>query len=298
MLLKEKIAQYPFSNSELSIIQFILENPFELNEYTIKELAEKTYSSPSTFIRISHKLGYSGWNEFKDAYLEECKYLETHFKDVDANYPFKQNDTIMSIASKIAKLEQESIEDTLSLITHDDLQHALSIIRKSNLIHIFAVSNNIMLAEQFQHQMSRIQKDVVIHSLQSELVFNALLARKDSCAIILSYSGETDILIKCIKALQSNHIPTIAFTSIGENTIASQCDCILRICTREKLYSKIANYTVNTSISYLLDVIYSCIFAEHYEKNLKLKVESSKMIESGRFSEMNILKEDDNQFLY
>ncbi|TQB28912.1 MurR/RpiR family transcriptional regulator, partial [Enterococcus faecium] len=38
--------------------------------------------------------------------------------------------------------------------------------------------------------------------------------------------------------------------------------------TRERLYSKISNFTINTSICYLLDVLYSCIFAEEYQKNL------------------------------
>jgi hypothetical protein len=54
--------------------------------------------------------------------LKEEEYLQKHFSEINANLPFQRNDTILSIASKIAALEKESIDDTLSLITHDDLQ--------------------------------------------------------------------------------------------------------------------------------------------------------------------------------
>lgn len=60
-------------------------------------------------------------------------------------YLFTKVDNIMTIASKIATLKQEAIEDTLSLITHDDLQHAIRIIQKSSAIHLFAVSNNLLI---------------------------------------------------------------------------------------------------------------------------------------------------------
>ena len=45
-------------------------------------------------------------------------------------------------------------------------------------------------------------------------------------------------------------------------------DCVLPICTREKQYSKIATFTTDSSIAYVLDVLYSCLFALDYEKNL------------------------------
>ena len=198
----------------------------------------------------------------------------------------------MSIAGKIAALEKESIEDTLSLITHDDLQKAIQIMRKANCIHLFAVSNNLLITQEFKHNMSRIQKDVRIHGLQNEIFFDAILAQSDSCAIIVSYSGETYVLDKIANTLNNKNIPIIVITSIGDNTLSRKADCTLRICTREKLYSKIATFSTDRAITYLLDVLYSCMFALDYDYNLNLKIETSKTIENGRFSTLDILKED------
>ena len=292
MLLREKMENCTFSNSERVVLNYILDKGTHIQNMTIKEISEETFTVPSTLIRIAKKLNYNGWNSLKEDFLKECEYLEHHFVDIDANLPFKNNDTIMSIAGKIAALEKESIEDTLSLITHDDLQKAIQIMRKANCIHLFAVSNNLLITQEFKHNMSRIQKDVRIHGLQNEITFDAILAQSDSCAIIVSYSGETYVLDKIANTLNNKNIPIIVITSIGDNTLSRKADCTLRICTREKLYSKIATFSTDRAITYLLDVLYSCMFALNYDYNLNLKIETSKTIENGRFSTLDILKED------
>ncbi|MFZ2847230.1 MAG: MurR/RpiR family transcriptional regulator, partial [Trichococcus flocculiformis] len=240
------------------------------------------------------KMNFSGWSDLKEAFLKEEEYLQKHFSEINANLPFQRNDTILSIASKIAALEKESIDDTLSLITHDDLQKAIQIIRKSSYTSLFAVSNNLLITQEFQHNMARIKKRVDICSLQGETIFKAHLADPSSCAIIVSYSGETSILNETIQYLKANKIPIIAITNIGDNTTARLADCVLRICTREKLYSKIATFSTDSAIVYLLDVLYSCIFALDYDANLQLRISTSKMIEAGRSSTVDIIKEEDH----
>lgn len=197
----------------------------------------------------------------------------------------------MTIANKIARLEIESIEDTLSLITHDDLRRVVDMIARSSEINIFAASNNLLVAQEFSHQMSRIKREVKIHSIQGEILFNAYLAKQDSCGLIITYSGETGSLNQVAKLLVEQNIPVITITSMGENTTARYADAILRLCTREKLYSKISTYSTDAAINYLLNVIYSCVFALDYDANVALKIASSKKIENDRFSDSEILRE-------
>ena len=292
MLIRERLEQENFSHSERTIIDFILNQKKLIQPMTTKDIAKATFTSPSTLIRIAHKMNYKGWNDLKEAYLKELDYLESHFSDIDANYPFDAQDSIMTIANKIALLKKEAIDDTLSLITHDDLQKAIRIIRDASYINIFAVSNNLLISQEFKHNMSRIKKRVDICMLQGELVHVANLADSSSCAIVISYSGETPELIKDVKILKSHHIPIIAITNIGDNTLSRMSDCVLKITTREKLYSKIATFSTDEAITYLLDVLYSCVFALDYKKNDCMKYHSSKALETGRFSTLDIIKEE------
>ena len=293
MLIRERLERCEFSNSERVIIDFILKEKMNIKNMTMKEIANATYTSPSTLIRIAHKMKFKGWNELKEAYLKEEEYLQTHFLDIDANLPFSNDDTIMSIASKIATLKKEAIDDTLSLVRHDDLQKAVQMIKKASSIYVFAVSNNGLITQEFAHNMSRIKKKVTICNLQGELVYSAINADVQSCAIIVSYSGETPILSRVIQALKMNGIPIIAITNIGENTVSRNADVVLRICTREKLYSKIATFSTDVSFEYILDLLYSCVFSLDYNKNLERKTKISQMIEKGRFSTIDIMKEDE-----
>lgn len=136
MLLKERMMIYPFSPSEKIIVDYILEKENKIKNSSTKMIADETYTSPSTLVRISKKLGYNGWNDFKSAYFEEVDYLNTHFQDIDPNFPFTNQDTIMNIAGKIADRHIESAKDTLSLMKHNDLQKAVQILRQADAVRV------------------------------------------------------------------------------------------------------------------------------------------------------------------
>ena len=282
MLIRERLEECDFSNSERAIVDFILEKKLAIRDMTTKEIAQGAFASSSTLVRIAHKMNFGGWNELKEAFLKEEEYLQSHFQELDANLPFERTDSIMTIAGKIASLRKEAIDDTRSLLTHDDLQKALLIMRKVSSISLYAVSNNLIFAQEFQHNMTRIGKRVDTCPTQGEVVYTAYMQENSSCAIIISYSGETPILIRAAQALKKHKVPIIVITNIGESSLSKLADCVLRICTREKQYSKIATFTTDSSIAYLLDVLYSCIFALNYDKNLQWKIDAARAIERGR----------------
>ncbi|MGO3727969.1 MAG: MurR/RpiR family transcriptional regulator, partial [Enterococcus viikkiensis] len=98
------------------------------------------------------------------------------------------------------------------------------------------------------------------------------------------YTGENNHILQIAKILQRQTIPIIALTSIGDNTLASLSQAVLRMTTRERLYTKIANFTINSSICYLLDVLYSCVFAEDYQKNLNHLITISELVDKRKTS--------------
>ena len=269
MLLQEKMRQIKLAPAERSLIDYLLAHPTAMSDQTIKELSEKTYVHPSTFIRIAKKLGFNGWIDLKKAFVEEQTYMNSHFTDVDANFPFGSHDGIMTIAKKIAKLEQTTIEDTLSLIHHDNLQKAKQILLNASVIKIFGSNANTLISQDFVLKMRRLGKTAIVCDTFGESAYEASNCTKDTAVILISYTGENKMTKIVADILSKKQVPMIGMTSIGENTLAKTSDCVLNITTRERLYSKIANFTINTSICYLLDLLYGVVFSEHYEKNLQ-----------------------------
>lgn len=292
MLISNKLESIDsLSKSEEILANYILSQKENIENLSTKDLANATYTSPSTVVRLSQKLGFSGWNELKEKYLDELKYLNKSISNVNPDFPFEAHDTFMNIASKVGHLAINSIDDTLSLIKNDQLKMATQLLCKSHIINVYGVSNSLLMAYDFKHKMLRINKHVEIMNLPGEQFIVASNSTPANCAILISYSGESKEVIKIAEILKARNTQMIVLTSIGENSLTAFADCIFHISTREKLYSKIATYSSNDSIHMILDILYSCVFKMNYDYNLKFKADISKNIDE-RFSNVANLKED------
>lgn len=291
MLLTEQLNETHFSRSEREVISFIEDEKEKIEDYSITYIAKKTYTSPSTLVRIAKKLGYSGWNDFKKAYLEEIHYLNSHFNDIDANTPFDENESFMNIAYKIGQLHRESIEDTLSLINQDSLEKAIHILLNAHRIHVMAITNLVYAAEELVFKFRRIGVDARTYT-DNYLLAEAYMIPKEDCCIFISYSGQTKPLLETAQVLKNKGIPLIAITSIGDNTLSHLSDTCLYVTTREKSYKKISAYTSLESIHLLIDILYSCYFRCDYDKNYKHKIKLAQLTESRQINN-NIIKDEE-----
>ena len=263
-----------FSNSEKNIAKYILDNGENVLNLSIKELAKETYTSPATIVRLCQKLGLDGFQDFKIKYSAELQY--DNKSRIDVNFPFTKDDNSRLIANNIARLHQEALQDTLSLIEFDNLDKIIAKIEQAKRIYLFGFGNSLLAGLDFQHKMMRINKMVEIRSNAGEQGFLSYTCTKQDVAIIISYSGETNELVSIAKNLKRQHIPIIAITSVGDNRLSKYSDFIINTGSREKIFSKIAPYASKTSISYILDVIFSCLFKLHYDQYINEKLNNDK----------------------
>lgn len=291
MLIKEKLKQTKFSDSQQAVVDYMMQLGPKIKDKTVRQIARETYTSSATMIRIAHKLNYPGWEDLKNAFIEEQEYLSSHFQEVDANIPFSRSDSPMTIANRIAVLEKEAINDTLALINWETIEKAAALIGSRRIVNIVAMNNTIAQAEEFMYKMGRIQKMVIVQPPSGEGLYNGTITDPTSCMIVISYTGETGNFIRWIQYAKEAGVPVIAITSLGDNSISRLADLTLRICTREKMFSKISWYASEVSISYLLNVLYSLVFAADYDHHLETKVKRSKKIERGRHSSISIISE-------
>lgn len=292
MLLEQRIKNLKdITQSEKAISDFILNNKDKIKNLSTRDIAIRTFTSSSTIVRFAKRLNYSGWNELKEDYLSELNYISTHFQNIDANIPFDKNDSFMNIAGKISTLMKETADDTLSLINYDNLRKAVNLLLNSESIHILAISSPLLYGEIFKYKMTRLGKHVDLVKLTGEIGFNINLVKNTHCALLISYSGESPLVIRMATLLKQRNTPIIAITSLGDNSLRNLADVTISISTREKLYSKISSYSSEYSIHYILDLLYSCYFAANYDENLKSKINFSKEIELLRFSTSDVIKE-------
>lgn len=290
MLVIEKLnLKDSMSETEKSIADFLLSKGMEISKYSTRNLAESIYTSPATIIRFCKKVGFKGFDDFKEKFLDEIQYLNQQTGKLDVNFPFSKDDTIMKATNNIANLYKETINDTISLINYDALKKATTMLKYCYGISIFSAGTALNQAESFKEKMMKIGKRVSISNNLNYQLYEVSCLTKRDVAIIISYSGETEKTIQVAMECQKKSIPIIVITSFGENSLSEYATCKLVISTKESLFQNIGDFSTHTSINLILDILYSSYFLMNYEENYKNKLEKTKKLERARYSKNTLI---------
>lgn len=294
MFLFQKIEELmmTYGDARHAIGEFVLHEKDHLHEYTINEIAEYTYTSKATVVRFAKTLGYDGWKEFMKEFISEIKYQQNHQDDVDVNYPFKETDSVNTIIEKMKTLQIESIQDTADLLDITMLNKATTYLLNAKHIVIFGISPNSFLGELFRRKMITIGKQVdLARSGESGIIARTL--GKEDCAIMISYSGNNEAAdpLVHLSVLLENKVPTIGITSGGDNYLRRNLECILTMSSKERLYTKIANFSTEESIQFIFNVLFANYFVKNYQENNLYKIRNSKILESVRVAALRDMKD-------
>jgi DNA-binding MurR/RpiR family transcriptional regulator len=120
--------------------------------------------------------------------------------------------------------------------------------------------------------MMRIGKQVNFRTMAGEQGFLARVSNPKHVAIIISYSGETDEIIRIAKTLKKQKTKIIAITSLWDNQLSHYSDLILHISSKEKIFNKMAPFSSLLSIQYICTMLYACFFSLNYNEHKAFKL--------------------------
>ena len=277
------------SKTEEELADFFLREGENLKKYSSRSLAEATYTSPATIVRMCKRLGFAGFDDFKEQFLAEIRYLDQQPGAVDVNFPFAKGDSLMKAANRMAQLYEEVTRDTLSLLQNDVLQKAVRILRASENVCIYSMGTAINQAECFREKMLKIGKRVTISSNLNYQLYEAGCLWVKDAAVIISYSGETRKMLQIAAECKKRHVPVIAITSFGENSLTRYATCKLTQSTRESMFQNLGDFSSHLSVSLLLDILYSAYFLQDYDRHYQNKQDKTRMLEKFRKSSNSVI---------
>lgn len=293
MLIKEQLKDFEtLSYAEKSVAEKLLELGSDIKDISVRELASLAYTATSAVTRLCVKLGYRGYNDFKDAYLAELIYINTHFQHIDANTPFYKEDSLSRVSSSIAHLYEETSKDTLSLIDYTQLIHATSLLNKAKHIYVLCIGSGIDIAKVFADRLMRIGKKVTISDNQNLQYYQSYNADKDDCFIVISYTGTTSKTRTYFDNVTKSEASCIVITSVGETYLSAKADATLHMTTREKIHSNIGSFSSSASTMMLLDILYSSLFHKNYDENFAKKKQLALDYDLCRLSSNEVMNED------
>ena len=99
VLMRLQEYQKQASASENNVICFLLNEVETASELSVHELARRTFSSPSTVIRLCKKIGFRGYKDFRKAFLYEAAIRkESGMKQMEE---IRREDSLEEIVNKV-----------------------------------------------------------------------------------------------------------------------------------------------------------------------------------------------------
>lgn len=253
--------------TEQVIVDYILTHPEELEKISSRQLAELTYTSPATVVRICQKLGFSGYSEFKIKYLQEVN--QTPMMDqINRTNPITSEDSLHRIVNKVAALEITAIEQTKKGIDLDQLNRVSELLNQATCIDFYAFDNNLHLAKNACSHFLYAGKQAVIHDSSNAQFMQAFASVEGHVAIIISRTGENQMLYRIATILCEKKIPLLVLTESRHSSLAKISTEHLYLYNVHR-FTDMGTILFQTSVQYLFDLLFAILFSRNFENSVK-----------------------------
>ncbi|MBX9138376.1 MULTISPECIES: MurR/RpiR family transcriptional regulator [unclassified Clostridium] len=220
-----------FTDREKLIADYLLLENIKIVDMSAKEIAEATKTSAPTVVRFAKKLGFSSLNEMKIK-------LSISLNEKKSNGEFKYLDkdlSTRSIVNGVKSSIHSIIDETVDLISEEELDKAVELLTNAKTIYIFSVGVSSLVGLDFYYKLSRINKRCIVHEDTHLQVTSSVLMQEGDVAVVISYSGETKEVLLCAKNARENNVPVIGITKASiDNKLESFSDISLHVPYVEK----------------------------------------------------------------
>ena len=209
VLLEESLHELPVA--EKKVAKYILNNPESFIKANITEVSEKSGSSIAAVVRLCKRIGVGG---FKDLKLKVTWDISSNSK-VKTFLHIEPGLSIKEIADTIVHNSKKVMDAILKLLDFASIQTAAEKIFNSDRIDIYGVGASGIVALDLYQKLLRIGVKCM-YSPDSHLqLTSACGLRKGDCAVAVSYSGETPIVLKPVEEAKKSGAFLIGITRFG-----------------------------------------------------------------------------------
>ena len=264
-LLRLRECSQRFSSTERGVAERILQDPQLVVDLSVHELAQKTFSSPSTIVRMCSHTGFSGYKEFRRAVtFELAKREQTRQRE---QKDIQCSDSLEQIIDKITYANILSLEETRDLMDVSILRAGAEVLRRARVIYLFGLGASLCAAKDAYLKFLRLNKLCVINEDWHSQLVQSYNATDQDAALVFSYSGVTTEVIECMKNLKKNGTPIIAITRCVASPVSDLADYRLYTAANESLFRSGAMSSRMSQLN-VVDILFTILANEDYERSL------------------------------
>ncbi len=202
------------TRAEYRVLSHLTEHPLLVGNITVRELAQATFVSTATIMRLCQKLGFSGFSEF----IWHCKQLLSDTPHIA---------TEASASSDVPELFHRFIanyQQTLQWATVEKRQRFRALLSEKESFFLYGAGFSYLFAEYLTKKLQVLGKTAFISGPgDSRNIFLSNAARYQ-VFIAVSRSGETEQVLDKARIAQNVGMIVVAFTRASANTLAGMAD--------------------------------------------------------------------------
>lgn len=263
-----RLQEYEFqaSSAERAVIRYLLENPEEAAGCSIHHLAEKTFSSASTVMRLCRKTGFEGYKELQRSLLYELAIRKE--PDLWQAQDIGKENSLEEIVNKVTYKNIASLEDTRKLIDLETLERCVDLLDRANTVCLFGIGSSLLVAKDMYLKLLRVNKTCYFcEDWHAQLLQARNMTAKD-IALMISYSGMTDEMLVCAKAARKKGAKVITISRFENSPLVKLADYNLAVAATELVFRSGAMSSRIAQLG-MIDILYTAYVNRHYDECIK-----------------------------
>lgn len=230
--------------AEKVVAEALLDNPEAIINLTLAELAHETGSSDASIIRFCKRMGFSGYTEFKNAFI-----VDANSNEEAENNNYDGQEKMTAILKKVFQSNMQTLMDTLSLAS-GNYEEALNAMVNAKSIHFFGTGDAYAVCQLAHMKFSRLGINGSAYSDVIQQLIAAVNLERGDVAFAVSYEGRSKNVIEAMKLAKSRGATTICITKMNKSPLIRVTDIALFISVsdltigREKVTRRVADQAI------------------------------------------------------
>lgn len=262
--------------AERSVGESILQDPYNIIESTITELAEKAGVSEPTVVRFCRKIGLKGYMELRLNLARDLPAPVYGYETV------ADEDSPVQILEKTITCHHEELRNALNAIDVTRFTNAIDLLSAATQIDLYGFGGSGLVAMDAWHKFFRLgipcntYKDAHLH------LIGASLLKPGSVVIAISIHGSAIDLIDAVKVAKKSGASIIGITGSKRTPLDRHCDVVFPLICQEPA-PWVYRLTARLAQIALLDALFIGVTVRKNSKGKKDMVKIQKTITGKNF---------------
>jgi len=273
-------ATFPsLSEAEQRVAGAILARPREAVFLPVKELAQRAGASEATIVRCCRSLGYSGLRELKLALAAETLTTPQHV----IHETIQPGDSVLTVARKVLRSDQEAIADTLSVLDEAALEGTVAAMLRATRIEFYGIGSSMPVALDAYYRFARLGLPATAVTDPHMQAVSAASLPPGAVAFAISHTGRTRETLDALQKARGAGATCILLSSYANTPLSHLADIVLVTASRETLFRTEALASRLAHLG-LLDALYVAVATQRLDEAERALARSDAIIAEHRLS--------------